>query len=132
MGDLTLVLFFGGIVMMIWGLSSLFSGEVHWGKKFRFSDQEIITKGRIPSLIHGAPLTIAGICGLLAGVLSIFDPESEYVELLLKLYITLLLIGVVGSFLASAIGLGASAEETDPTELDAAARKQFGDKYGRL
>ena len=131
MGDLILVLFFGGIVILLWGLSSLFSGEVHLGKKFRFSDQEIITKGRIPSLIHGLPLTVAGACGLLAGVLSIFDPESEYVEQLMKLYITLLLIGVVGSFLASAIGLGASAEETDPKEL-AAARKQFEDKYGRL
>ena len=132
MGNLVLVLIIGGILIFFWGLSSLYTGEVYWPTETSFTDKEYITKGRIPALIHGWPLTIGGVLGLLAGLLALFAPESDMVELLIKIYIILLLAGCVGSFLASAIGLGASAEETDPTELDEAARKQFGDKYERL
>ena len=131
MGNSVLVLIVGGILIFFWGLSSLYNGEVYWPTETSFRDKEYITRGRIPALIHGLPLTIGGILGLLAGLLAILAPESDMVELLGKTYIILLLAGCVGSFLASAIGLGASAEETDPSELDEAARKQFGDKYGR-
>jgi len=131
MGDSVLVLLIGGVAILIWGMSSLLSGEVYWGRVFRFSGRKLITKGRVPSLIHGIPLTAAGILGLLAGLLAAFAPASDLIELLTKVYIILILVGVVGSFLSTAFGFAYSAEEIDPADLEDAAREQYGDKYGR-
>ena len=80
MADTVIVLLLGGIIFLLWGLSSLYTNEVHWGKVFRYWGPDMVMKGRIPARIHGFSLIAAGILGIVAGVLRMFGADSEFVE----------------------------------------------------
>jgi len=129
MDETVIFLLVGGILFLFWGLSSLYTNEVYWGRLFRYWGRELVTKGRIPARIHGFPLIAAGALGLAAGFLGMFGADPELVETLIKVYIFLILTGVIGSFVAS--GLGYGDEEQDPVALEQAMRRQHGDRYGR-
>lgn len=129
MGDSLLFLLIGSILFLLWGLSSLYTNEVHWGKVFRYWGPNMVIKGRVPARIHGLLLCAAGALGLVTSVLALFTPNAEFVETLLAVYILLVLAGVIGSVVAAGLGFG--DEKRDPVALEQAMRRQHGDKYGR-
>ena len=129
MSETVLALLGGGVLFLLWALSSLYTNEVHWGRIFRYGGRNMVIKGRIPARIHGFPLIAAGLLGIAAGGLAMFGADPDLVETLIKVYILLILTGVIGSFVASGLGFG--DEEQDPVALEQAMRRQHGDRYGR-
>ena len=129
MGDSVPVLLIGSILFLLWGLSSLHTNEVHWGKVFTYWGSDMVMKGRIPARLHGIPITAAGALGLVTSVIAIFAPNADFVETLVAIYIVLILAGVIGSVVAAGLGFG--DEEQDPVALEQAMRMQHGDRYGR-
>lgn len=129
MDETVFALLIGGVLFLLWGLSSLYTNEVYWGRLFRYWGRQLVTKGRIPARIHGFPLIAAGLLGIVGGALAMFGADPDLVEKLIMVYIFLILTGVIGSFVAS--GLGYGDEEQDPVALEQAMRRQYGDRYGR-
>lgn len=129
MGDSVPILLIGSIFFLLWGLSSLYTSEVHWGKVFTYWGSDMVMKGRIPARVHGIPVTAAGALGLVTSVLAMFAPNADFVETLVAVYIILILAGVIGSFVAAGLGFG--DEEQDPVALEQAMRRKYGDRYGR-
>lgn len=130
MGDSVPILLIGSILLLLWGLSSLYTNEVHFGKVFRYWGSDMVIKGRIPARVHGIPVTAAGALGLVTAVIALFAPNADFVETLVAVYILLILAGVIGSVLAAGTGFG--EEEQDPVRREQAIRKKHGDRYGRL
>ena len=129
MDNTVIVLLVGGVLILLWGLSSLYTSEVYWGRLFKYGGRIIVTRGRIPARMHGVPLVAAGALGLVTAVLEMFGADSDVVETLMAVYAILILVGVIGSVLASGLGFG--DEKRDPVALEQAMRRQHGDKYGR-
>lgn len=129
MGDSVPIFVIGSICVLVWGLSSLHTNEVHWGKVFTYWGSDMVMKGRIPARVHGIPVTAAGALGLVTAVLAMFAPNAEFVEKLVVVYFILILAGVIGSVVA--VGLGFGDEEQDPVALEQAMRRKYGDRYGR-
>ncbi len=124
-----LVLFVSSIFFVFWGISSLNADQVYWGRLFDYWGRKLVTKGRTPARVHGLPVTAGGVLGIVSSVLAIFAPNSDVVVSLQWVCIILVLAGIIGSFLASALGYG--DEERNPIALEQAMRRQHGDKYGR-
>ena len=124
-----LVLLISSIFFVYWGISSLNSDQVWWGRLFKFWGPMMVTKGRIPARVHGVPVTVGGILGIVTAVLALFVPNSEVVKALPWVCIMLVLAGVIGSIAASSLGYG--DEEQDPAASERAMRNEFGDRYGR-
>lgn len=129
MGDSYLVLLIISVFFVLWGISSLNSDRVYWGRLYKYWGRNLVTKGRIPARVHGLPVAAGGVLGIVTAVLALFAPNSAVVETLLWVYAALILAGVIGSIAAS--GLGYGDEEQDPVALEQAMRRQHGDKYGR-
>ena len=48
MGDSDLVLLISSILFVLWGISSLKSDEVYWGRVFKYWGRKLVTKGGLP------------------------------------------------------------------------------------
>lgn len=129
MGDSLPVLIISSVILLIWGIASLYSNEVFWGKVFTYWGSDLVMKGRIPARVHGFPVTAGGALGIVTAGLDMFGADAEVVKTLLWICILLVLAGLIGSFAASCLGYG--DEEQDPATLERAMRSQHGDRYGR-
>lgn len=130
MGESVIVLLIMSIFLLLWGISSLYSDQVYWGRLLRSLGPMMVTTGRIPVRIHGFLVTAGGALGLLTSILDIFGADSEVVKTLLTGCGILILAGVIGTIVASRLGFG--EEEQHPLWREQAKRKNDGDWYGRL
>lgn len=130
MGESFLILLVASIFFLLWGISSLRSDQVYWGRLLNYWGRLTVTKGRIPARIHGFPVTAGGAMGLLTLILDIFGADSAVVKTLITVCGIFTLAGVIGSIVASRLGFG--EEEQHPLWREQATRKNDGDWYGRL
>ena len=90
-----LVLFISCIFFVFWGISSLNSDQVYWGRLFEYWGRKLVTKGRTPARVHGLPVTAGGVLGIVTSVLAMFAPNSDVVVSLQWVCIILVLAGIM-------------------------------------
>ncbi len=130
MGESFLILLVASIFFLLWGISSLRSDQVYWGRLLNYWGRLTVTKGRIPARIHGFPVTAGGALAFVTSILAMLDADADTVKSLFEVCAGLILAGVTGSFVASRLGYG--EDEPVPGALEQTIPEENRDWYGRL